>query len=124
MTTQSDELPLPAKLQPPMANGEVLFEAPWQGRVFGMAVALRDAGVFAWPEFQAHLIDVIGDWDAKHPDGSPNYAYYDHFQTALSRLLAERGLVAAEALTTRVAEFAARPHGHDHDHYHDHPHPH
>ena len=26
----------------PRKNGELVFEAPWEGRVFGMAVALSD----------------------------------------------------------------------------------
>ena len=120
MSADASELPFEGRLRPPMANGEVLFEAPWQGRVFGMAVALRDAGVFAWSEFQAHLIVVIGDWDATHPDGSPDYAYYEHFQEALGRLLTERGLVDPGALEDRICAYAARPHGHDHDHGHDH----
>ena len=47
-TGASQELPLPENLQPPMANGEVIFDAPWQGRVFAMAVALSEQGVFVW----------------------------------------------------------------------------
>ena len=42
-----------------MVNGELNFEAPWQGRVFAMANALCDAGLFEWSEFQQSLIDEI-----------------------------------------------------------------
>ena len=100
-------------LQPPMANGEVLFEEPWQGRVFGMAVALHEAGNFAWEEFQASLIEVIGDWD-RHADGADPYHYYEHFQHALNNLLVAKGLVDGASLYTRTEEYAQRPHGHDH----------
>ena len=103
-------------LQPPMANGEVLFEAPWQGRVFGMAVALHEAGVFAWSEFQANLIEVVGAWDRDNEARDP-YEYYDHFQSALSQLLASKALVSESDLDTRTADFAQRPHDHDHDHH-------
>ena len=96
-----------------MANGEVLFEEPWQGRVFGMAVALHEAGLFDWPEFQAGLIEVIGDWD-RQASGDDTYHYYQHFQRALNNLLAAKGLVDADKLEARVNEFAQRPHGHDH----------
>ena len=100
-------------LQPPMANGEVLFEEPWQGRVFGMAVARHESGLFAWSEFQASLIDVIGAWDRQADDADP-YVYYEHFQQALHNLLARKGLVNAASLEARAEAFAQRPHGHDH----------
>ena len=80
-----------------MANGEVLFEEPWQGRVFGMAVALHEAGLFDWSEFQARLIEVIGDWDRQASDAG-TYHYYQHFQRALNNLLAAKGLVDAKRM--------------------------
>ncbi len=98
-------------LAPPMANGEAVFEAPWQGRVFGMARALAEAGLYSWDDFRRCLIDEIARWD-REPEGT--YAYYDHFLRALERVLAEQGLVAPAELGARVEAFAARPHGHDH----------
>ncbi len=47
------ELPLNDDYQPPMANGEVLFDEPWQGRVFAMALLLEEQEFFAWEEFPA-----------------------------------------------------------------------
>jgi len=112
---QDVTIELGESLQPPMANGEVLFEEPWQGRVFGMAIALHEAGVFAWPEFQSSLIEVVGEWD-RGAASDDVYQYYDHFQRALDSILAAKGLVSPADLDGRAAEFAARPHGHDHDH--------
>ena len=112
---------LSADALPPMANGEVCFEEPWQGRVFGMAVALHEAGVFTWREFQASLIEVIGEWD-RNADAQSVYQYYEHFQNALNRLLAANDVIAADDLDARSEAFAARPHGHDHAH--DQPHHH
>lgn len=107
-------------LQPPMANGEVIFEEPWQGRVFGMAVALSQAELFLWSEFQQSLIDVVGDWDrwaeARQADEIGTYQYYEHFSKALNKLLVEKSLLSEQDYSTRVAEFSARPHGHDHSH--------
>jgi nitrile hydratase accessory protein len=110
-------------LAPPMLNGEVVFDAPWQGRVFGMARALADAGVYAWDDFRACLIDEIGAWD-RQPDGP--FAYFDHFLRALERVLAQRELIEPQALHARVGGLLSRPHGHDHghDHHHDHDHDH
>ena len=99
--------------QPPMANGELIFEAPWQGRVFGMARALSEAGLYTWDEFRKYLIEAIGDWDRQ---GEGDYAYYDHFLAALEKLLAEKGLVTQPTVQARCTELLNRPHGHDHKH--------
>jgi len=96
---------------PPMANGEVIFEAPWQSRVFGMARALADAGVCDWDEFRALLIEEIGRWD-RHGEGA--FAYYDHLLSALERLVESKGLLPPGGLHQRTDELARRPHGHDH----------
>ena len=43
----------------PRKNGELVFAAPGEGRVFGMAVALSDCRVYAWDDFRAALIAEI-----------------------------------------------------------------
>ena len=47
-----------------MANGEVVFDAPWQSRVFGMARALCEQGLFTWDEFREQLILQIETYNA------------------------------------------------------------
>ncbi len=96
-----------------MTNGELAFEAPWQGRVFGMARTLCAQGHFEWEEFQTQLISVIGSWD-RDADGADEYRYYDHFLIALENLLQIKGLINQSVLDSRTRAFAARPHGHDH----------
>ena len=44
---------------PPRANGELVFEAPWESRIFGLTLALFEDGRFEWQEFQSHLIEAI-----------------------------------------------------------------
>ena len=61
----------------PRRNGELVFDAPWQGRVFGMALALVERLGLAWTEFQQRLIREI----AAHPD-TP---YYQCWLAALER---------------------------------------
>jgi nitrile hydratase accessory protein len=102
---------LKGRLEPPIINGEVVFEAPWQGRVFGMAYSLASQGVFEWDEFRACLIDELARWDR---EGTGPFEYYDHFLRALEALLLHRGLIGEGELAGRLAEIAARPHGHDH----------
>lgn len=97
----------------PLENGELVFQAPWQARVFGMAHGLCDAGLFDWDDFRDHLIAEIARWEAEASPGEA-YHYYERFQAALETLLAERGQAPAEALQARATTLAARPHGHDH----------
>jgi nitrile hydratase accessory protein len=105
-------LPDTGPAAPPMANGELVFEAPWQGRVFGMAEALASADVFPWSEFQSALIEKIAAWEA-HGADEP-YQYYDHFLAALESVLVARDIVSEGDLATRLHVLEARPHGHDH----------
>jgi nitrile hydratase accessory protein len=95
---------------PPMANGEVVFEAPWQGRVFGMARSLCESGLYDWDEFRGRLIAEIATFESD----ADEYHYFDHFLSALTRLLDEKGLCLGIEVNHRSEVFAARPHGHDH----------
>ena len=108
-----DSADLTGPLTPPMANGELVFDAPWQGRVFGMANLLHQAGFFPWSEFQAALISVIGDWQATHAEEDP-YPYYELFLQALLNVLRHNQCLDTVQLEALVHELTQRPHGHDH----------
>ncbi len=102
---------LPEAVAPPQANGELLFDAPWQGRAFGMVHTLVDAGRFSWDEFREQLIIAL-DGGAASAD-----VYYERLLLALERSLAlHKGSTAPDSaeITQRADELAARPHGHDH----------
>jgi nitrile hydratase accessory protein len=74
----------------PRRNGELVFEAPWQGRAFGMALTVIERLGLPWAEFQRRLIDEI----ATNPDA----AYWDSWLAALERLAIDRSLVSGEEL--------------------------
>ena len=110
-----EKFALEGPLAPPMANGELAFAEPWQGRVFGMAWALCESGCFEWPEFQASLIAAIARHDRPQSAGQDeDYAYYDRFQEALEALLIAKGLATRAVLESRQKSLSDRPHGHDH----------
>jgi len=98
---------------PPRKNGELLFTAPWESRLFGLTVGLHRAGLFVWDEFRDLLIAEIAAWE-RSPEPRREWAYYERWQAALEKLLAAKGLCSAEELEQRAASFAARPPGHDH----------
>jgi nitrile hydratase accessory protein len=87
----------------PRRNGELVFDAPWESRMFGLAMALREGGVVEWERFRAGLLD--------REDGS----YYERWHDALERLLVESGVVSADEIA-RAADAIAHERAHDHDH--------
>jgi nitrile hydratase accessory protein len=90
----------------PRKNGELVFEEPWQGRVFGMAVALHERGLFEWEEFRQTLIAQIA---AAETRPAP-FVYYEIWLQTFEDLLARKHLVTATELdeTTYQFEFGER----------------
>ena len=80
----------------PRKNGELVFGAPWEGRVFGMAVVLNEKGAYPWEAFRSHLAGKIRE-------GSPDY--YQSWLAAFESLLLESGVVTPEELERRAGEY-------------------
>lgn len=103
---------------PPRSNGELVFAEPWEGRAFGMVVALHEAGHFTWPQFQSALIARIAAWE-EAPAQNESRHYYHHWLGALEDVLARSGTVPTDEIIARAEMLARRPAGHD---YTDDPH--
>jgi nitrile hydratase accessory protein len=85
----------------PRRNGELVFNQPWEGRAFGMAVALRDSHPFGWEAFRDRLereIAAAGPAD----DGT---RYYERWLAAFEQLLVNEGLVNSRELALRAHEY-------------------
>ena len=104
-----DETALPRK------NGELVFNAPWEGRIFGMAVALNDQGAYDWDAFRDRLKDSIATAESAGDDSS----YYERWLRSFESLLLDRGLVSVEELDRSTAACAAEDEHDDHDHDHE-----
>ena len=87
----------------PRKNGELVFDEAWQGRIFGMTVAMSHDASFEWREFQAQLIAEIAHAEREGASSS----YYERWLHAFERLLADKGLVDPTALAERTHEFEA-----------------
>jgi nitrile hydratase accessory protein len=114
-----ESLDLEGVASPPRDNGELVFDAPWQGRAFAMVVALHETGRIPWEEFRESLISNL----AEQADAGPE-SYWDAWLRAAESVLVTRQLVGSDERQSRLAAYAARPAGHDHDHDHDHDHEH
>jgi nitrile hydratase accessory protein len=85
----------------PRKNGELVFDAPWQARVFGMAVALSEESRYDWEEFRQELIRAVAETEAR--DGP--FEYYEAWLLAFERVLGRKGLVAPAELDERTYQF-------------------
>jgi nitrile hydratase accessory protein len=80
----------------PRKNGELVFKAPWEGRVFGMAVALNEKGAYPWDTFRRQLVEKIG---------AGGDEYYESWLAAFESLLLDAGVVSAAELERRADEY-------------------
>jgi len=106
-------IPAPLPLQPVDAEGPV-FREPWEAQVFALAVTLSEAGLFTWEEWAATLGAEI---KAAQAAGDPDLGdtYYQHWQRALERLVAEKGAVDGASIGQRSEKwrraYLNTPHG-------------
>lgn len=108
-----NDLELEGPIEPPRKNGELVFEAPWEARTFGIAMLLNQRDVNPWREFSSRLAaEVAGDGASADvpvlpPPPDTESRYYRQWLAALEGLVRERGLISAEELDARTDEFAA-----------------
>jgi nitrile hydratase accessory protein len=103
--TPTPALDVDGPAAPPRRNGELVFQEPWEGRAFGLAVTLRDRGRLPWEAFRARLIAAIAVGDRRRAEeGRPGY--YENWLTALRSLLEESGILTKDEIDRRVRQFA------------------
>ena len=90
----------------PRKNGELVFEAPWEARAFGLAVALNEAGVYPWRDFSQGL---AAETAALEQQGA-HASYYERWLETLEKLAIARGLVSLDELDARTVEYAFNAH--------------
>ena len=95
----------------PRENGELVFQAPWEARAFGLAVALNERDLYEWREFSAELAAIIA---AAEPNNAPSN-YYARWVASLEELVIAKGLLSREQLNARTVEYTTGIHD-DHDH--------
>ena len=98
----------------PRDEGGPVFAEPWHAQAFALAVTLSGQGHFTWKEWAAALAGELksatdrGEAD----DGS---RYYEHWLTALERLVTAKGLSNPSEMIARKEAWADAyrhtPHG-------------
>jgi hypothetical protein len=80
---------------PPRRNGELVFEAPWQSRVFGLCAAIVETCFEGDREpFRRHLIAAIA--------ATPDRPYWDSWTIALEQLALDEGLLDELAIERQI----------------------
>jgi nitrile hydratase accessory protein len=79
----------------PRQNGELVFDAPWQGRVLGMALAVVQERGLEWDDFRERLIAAI--------DADPTRPYYESWTVALTDLVVDLEVADAADVEARAA---------------------
>jgi len=87
----------------PRKNGELVFDAAWEARVFGMTISMHERQLFDWNEFRNELIEEIAEAER---DGTTS-TYYERWLDAFEHLLVEKGLLSHAELTARLEEFTS-----------------
>jgi nitrile hydratase accessory protein len=107
----------PAQRLPALALGRdgPVFDAPWQAQAFAMVHLLHERGAFTWGEWADVMANAIQDaQDAGDLDRGDTY--YNHWLTALERIVALKQIVTKGLLLAREEEWRsaalATPHGH------------
>ena len=94
---------------PPLKNGELVFEAPWESRAFGMAVALEAQGQYPWRAFRDRLVEEIAGAERSGDEST----YYERWLASLEKLLLTEGLISPAELEARHEEYASGLHDED-----------
>ena len=90
------------------------FDHEWQRRAFGLALALSEFKHYEWNDFQQSLIETIGKWESAPESDRGEWQYYDHWVSALEKVVADHHLLTAPVL--KDAGDHALPHAAAHDH--------
>jgi nitrile hydratase accessory protein len=74
-------------LQSPYDPEQIVFEEAWQAQAFALAVSLREAGAFTWPEWT----EIFAAEIAARPEDDGTH-YYEAWLAALEKIVTARGL--------------------------------
>ena len=98
----------------PRDDGGPVFAQPWQATAFALAVRLSEQGHFTWTEWATALGEELRAAATRgEPDDGSHY--YEHWLTALERLVIVKRLSDAATLQARKEAWAEAyrrtPHG-------------
>ncbi len=82
----------------PRDDAGPVFAEPWQAQAFAVVVELTEAGTITREEWADRLGAVLKEAEARG-EYDTGQRYYDHWLTALERIIVDKNLAAWEDLT-------------------------
>jgi nitrile hydratase accessory protein len=86
-----------------------VFHEPWQAQAFAVVVELIETGRLTQKEWASRLGAVLREAEQRG-EFDTGKCYYQHWLTALERLLVEKGLTGWEDLATEREKIRAEDH--------------
>jgi nitrile hydratase accessory protein len=86
-----------------------VFAEPWQAQAFAIVVELTDKGILTQEEWAERLGTVLAEAEARG-EVDTGTRYYDHWLTALERVLIEKALTDDAELAREGVEIRANDH--------------
>lgn len=96
-----------ARQLPTSGRADLVFEAPWQSRIFAIVVALVKDGRFPWKDFQSQLVKEISDAETgstQKASTSLEGEYFRHWLTAVEATLKEFDFANEGDVENKVAD--------------------
>lgn len=90
----------------PRQSGELVFQDPWEGEVFAMAVALCEQGLYSWGEFRDYLISELAAAEQKEVPEEQWPSYYECWLAAFESLLVQKNILTTKKIEARAAWIA------------------
>jgi nitrile hydratase accessory protein len=106
-------MPMPHPPDPPRPQSgpgmpteaqELVFNAPWEAKAFAIVNQLTTLEHCTWPEWTQYLSSAIAATEHAAPDAVP---YYEQWVMACEQLLADKGLLDAQAIDQKMQELVA-----------------
>ncbi|WP_225886514.1 nitrile hydratase accessory protein [Leptolyngbya sp. PCC 6406] len=91
---------------------EPVFNAPWEAKAFAIVNHLAILEHYTWPEWTQYLSSAIAATEKAAPGA---VTYYEHWVMACEKLLADKGLLDAQAIDERINQMMAEQ---ERDHHH------
>lgn len=111
--------PMDLPLLPRDDNGPV-FAEPWQAQAFAVVVGLTESGKVSRQEWAERLGAALREAEQRGEYDTGRH-YYDHWLTALERLVVEKNLTGWDELTTEGEAIRDDDHHRREDQLHKHP---
>lgn len=89
----------------PRRSGELTFQAPWEKRAFGMAIALCQQERVLFDDLRWRVVAAITTWERANRGREETFRFYERWALALEKLLVDQGFLSKDEIERRVAEF-------------------